>query len=303
MEDDSEPLHPDPEIAALLDFEPVVQKMPRADGWTAERQRTFIAVLAETGCQETAAQAAGMTARGAYSLRKYVDGEGFAAAWAGAVALHKRRRAERGGALARPGGARRPAGTRSRPRTQEEIEDEARDRLKFLEDLLDRYRRKLKHERICRLAGRIVEADFYVRQLTMIELLLDIGGEGDRLRDWFGSGAIDEFRLVATPVSAFLARVRRDYWREKGEPDRMPGPLIGEHDQYGAHAPRDGRTYYPGVDGDFDAWKARNERIDALQAEAQLEWEEKAKADAEAWAALVKRAEGGGAQPSEGAEP
>ena len=54
-EPESPELAQDPELAALLDFEPVVQKMPRADGWTAERQRTFIAVLAETGSQEQAA--------------------------------------------------------------------------------------------------------------------------------------------------------------------------------------------------------------------------------------------------------
>ena len=59
---------------------PVLRK-PRADGWTPQRQRDFIAALADTGCVEHAARAAGMSARSCYRLRRAPGAENFAAAW------------------------------------------------------------------------------------------------------------------------------------------------------------------------------------------------------------------------------
>lgn len=44
-----EPLPPDA-AAPLADYVPVVLRRMRHDGWTAERQRTFLTALAETGC-------------------------------------------------------------------------------------------------------------------------------------------------------------------------------------------------------------------------------------------------------------
>src|SRR5436190_19917640 len=48
-----------------------VQRKPRHDGWTAERQRAFIAVLAETGCVSEACAEIGITPRSAYRLREH----------------------------------------------------------------------------------------------------------------------------------------------------------------------------------------------------------------------------------------
>jgi len=54
-------------------------------GWSADRQRRFIEVLAETGTVHAAAKSAGLSARGAYALR--VRSPAFAAAWDGAQQL------------------------------------------------------------------------------------------------------------------------------------------------------------------------------------------------------------------------
>lgn len=53
----------------------------RRDGWTAERQRVFIAVLRRTRSTTRAARAAGMSREGAYALRYKPGAASFAAAW------------------------------------------------------------------------------------------------------------------------------------------------------------------------------------------------------------------------------
>ncbi|MGY2732974.1 hypothetical protein [Sphingomonas sp. UYP23] len=53
----------------------------RKDGRTAERQRDFLATLADTGCVSVAAEAAGIRPRSAYRLRRHPAGAGFAKAW------------------------------------------------------------------------------------------------------------------------------------------------------------------------------------------------------------------------------
>lgn len=62
----------------------------RKDGWTADRQRAFIAALAETGSINEAARAAGMSREGAYRLRRRRGAESFAAAWDSILALRPR---------------------------------------------------------------------------------------------------------------------------------------------------------------------------------------------------------------------
>ncbi|WP_347718055.1 hypothetical protein [Sphingomonas sp.] len=57
----------------------------KTGGWSADRQRSFIEVLAETGSIHVAARSAGLSARSAYSLR--VRSAAFAAAWDGAQML------------------------------------------------------------------------------------------------------------------------------------------------------------------------------------------------------------------------
>jgi ribosomal protein S18 acetylase RimI-like enzyme len=68
------------------DFDPVPIRS-RRDGWTAERQRVFIAELRRTRSITGAARAAGMSRVTAYDLRKRPGAGSFAAAWDAAVAL------------------------------------------------------------------------------------------------------------------------------------------------------------------------------------------------------------------------
>ncbi|MGQ0661611.1 hypothetical protein [Sphingosinicella sp.] len=278
------PLDPDPEIAALLGFSPVLRKCKRHDGWTPDRQRGFIAALARLGEVDRAAQSLGRTGSGAFKVRTSAGGEGFADAWDCALTLFHARNP----GLSRRGGRARPPWIPPEPDPDEDepfelaIDD-------VLKGLLDRYRKKLQQERECRLAGRIVEADYYVRQLSFIELALDLGVSADALHDLFRSGEVDLFDTIGTPMSLLLDRLRRDYWREKGEPDRIPPALLGEHDEQRATAALPGH-YRADRDGPYNEWLARRAALEALQAEAQRLWESQAKADAEAWAERVRRA-------------
>jgi hypothetical protein len=68
-----------------LNFAPVPSASRRHDGWTAERQRAFIAALAEIGMVSAAARAVGMSRKSAYALLERAGPEsGLARAWAAA---------------------------------------------------------------------------------------------------------------------------------------------------------------------------------------------------------------------------
>lgn len=78
-------------------FDPVPLRS-RRDGWTPERQRGFIALIARGLRPGRAAARLGMRRQGAYALRARAGGESFAAAWdAAAAAAARRRIADRAG--------------------------------------------------------------------------------------------------------------------------------------------------------------------------------------------------------------
>jgi hypothetical protein len=58
-----------------------VRRRPRYDGWTEEKQRRFIEVLADTGIVSVAAKAVGMSRETANRLRRSPHGAAFARAW------------------------------------------------------------------------------------------------------------------------------------------------------------------------------------------------------------------------------
>lgn len=272
MEDESAPLTDDPEILALLDFEPVPRKCRRRNGWTPGSQRGFIRGVADTGDADLAAQAMGLTARGAYDLRKSPGHEPFFAAWDQAAALHKARKAG-------PGGARAPAAAAPE-------DDEARwDG--FADRILVPYMMKLGQERAARLAGRIVEADFYVRQLTWLEVALDLGGGGAKALKMLERGDHHAGQIVATPMSVLLGEVRRAVWAKMDEPDRPPPPSLGRHDDEISTGEPLECQHDPARDGDHQGRRERAAEREAIAAEAQRAWEKKAKADAAAWRARV----------------
>ncbi len=67
------------------DFTPVPLKYYRHDGWTPERQRGFIKVLARCASVPNAARSVGMGAGRIYDLRNHEGAEEFRAAWDDAI--------------------------------------------------------------------------------------------------------------------------------------------------------------------------------------------------------------------------
>jgi hypothetical protein len=80
---------PPSEREALLDFAPVPRRYRRT-GWTRERQRAFIAALADTGCVTRAAAMVNIAQTNAYELRRAPGAEGFRRAWDAVLAFGAR---------------------------------------------------------------------------------------------------------------------------------------------------------------------------------------------------------------------
>lgn len=76
-----------------ITFDPVPRR-GRHDGWTVERQRGFIAALAETCSVRHAARSVGLSDTNAYRLRRSPGAESFAAAWDTALEMGARRLAD-----------------------------------------------------------------------------------------------------------------------------------------------------------------------------------------------------------------
>src|SRR3954451_6070981 len=73
----------DAEIAPLLNFEPVVRKVKRPDGWTPELQRELIARIAATATLQQAVWQMGKHATGAETLYKTAAADSFRESWDG----------------------------------------------------------------------------------------------------------------------------------------------------------------------------------------------------------------------------
>ena len=84
----------DPEIEALLEFEPVPRKRVAQAPWTPGLQREFIARLATHGGVGRAADETGKTETSVRKLYRSPLGGSFRAAWHSAIALAKARDAE-----------------------------------------------------------------------------------------------------------------------------------------------------------------------------------------------------------------
>lgn len=285
----------DPEIAALLSFTPVPRRIVRPDGWDPVRQRGFIAWLARTGNAIVAASRAGRSESGAKQVRREDEKGEFRAAWQAALDLHRRRGDPAGARASQP--TPRPAwgdpGPGEEP-TEAQLNDEWR---MFSEGILKSYVIKLQQEREARLRGCIVEADFYVRQLSCFDVLLDLGGfaeQGIKLLRELKRGDLDARQIVATPMSLLLDHLRRSVWARFGEPERPPPPELGLHPGKDAATGPPSECVLPGP----------SEAELAVRAEAQALWEEKARADAAAWRArlgLPPLGEGGMAEAEDGA--
>lgn len=62
-----------------------VRRQRRPDGWSNEKQRTFIGALADTGSVTESARIVGMSVTSCYRLRRAPDAGNFAAAWDAAI--------------------------------------------------------------------------------------------------------------------------------------------------------------------------------------------------------------------------
>lgn len=71
--------------ADLLAFTPVPRQRMRRGGWSADRQRQFIALLAETGSVRAACRRLGVGEHHIYKLRNHPEAAGFRAAWEAAL--------------------------------------------------------------------------------------------------------------------------------------------------------------------------------------------------------------------------
>lgn len=126
---------------------------------------------------------------------------------------------------AQPG---RGTGEHWRPEDDESdmSDDDKRD---FLENIILKFLRKVQAERKARLAGEVVAADFYLRQVTVLEVALDLLSEGMGLDGWEliadlrrgGHGILD---IAETPMSRILDGKRQELWKAMSEPERPEHP-------------------------------------------------------------------------------
>lgn len=244
----------------LLAFTPVPRKCRRVDGWTPERQRAFIAALADTGSVTAAARAVNMSHATAYDLYNHPEGASFRAAWNHALSLGVQRLKD--GAMERaingvpspifykgeqvgerrifsehlvslilrhhdPAFGGQPVPGRAPPALieHETATDSAapgQDRQELGDRLLRLYAEKCGSERENRLAVRVVAADFYMRQLVCLELLFaGMGVAPDALVMWKSLLVYDE--AVCAPLSELhdnLVALREAAWAKAGDPPR-----------------------------------------------------------------------------------
>ena len=278
------------------------RRIARADGWTPEIQRAYVAALAVTGSQRQAAAVVRRSAYGVSQLRQAEGNAGFLAACERALEIYEEkervRRSDSLLAAARGEAARvRPrlawsgAATRRPPPEPEPLPLDDREltaeeealRLDLLRIIVHKYMLKLSEERRCRLAGRIAEADFYIRQVTMLEVSLDVLAKGDGmavLKQARRDGH-DLLTIAETELSKLLDQARRLHWEQCGDPPRPEYPprhLLDQHDGF-ATEPLD--VTWGGLAEDHEAQRASLEEQRAIDARAQVEWEAEARRDYE----------------------
>ncbi len=259
-------------LGDLLEFMPVPRKTARADGWTAERQRAFIAALSATGSKRRAAMAIGMAPYGVDQLLKGEGADSFKAAYDRAMAIAKAEGSVKIAAGVADAAARnaqltppsRLRGHQPEPEPEPEPDDDSK--IELVERLANKFLRKVVVEREARLNGEIAAADFYLRQITHLEVMFDLMSEGVGLDVWWALSAVQRggdamVAIAETPFSQWLDAHRREYWAGGGEPMR-PLTFRSEylHD-HGTHSTEPGNSALgkctdppPGVER--EAWQA-----------------------------------------------
>jgi len=317
------------DLGDLLEFEPVPRR-PRVDGWTAELQRAFIAALAVTGSDRQAARAVGKAQFGVEQLKQAKGNEGFMAARAKALAMAASDRSRRlaaglhavtaQAALWRPPdpawskaatrGGRPPAPAPDQAAAEEDEATRLREGMAWLERILRLYLIKLDQEHEARLEGDIAAADLYIRQITCLEVVLDLVSvdcriDPVRLIGDCHRGGFHLVQIAETPLSRLLDEARRAHHERCGDPPRPEPPrhLYVQHDgfatQPGEHA-RSGQAL--SLEEQWQWWKEQHAR----DAEAHIEWFARARrdfADRRAAARPQGRETDRAGQPAPGPDP
>ena len=288
-----EDLIADPEIAALLEFAPVPRRFKKEGGWNAHMQRLFIARLAVHGSPGKACDEVGMYRSGIDKVFKSAGAESFRKAWAKAVELAERRRAEQAAkGHASVAGLKLPfVDNRRKPRpppSRPELSDADRARAEaepgdtgeeLTKVLMRRFVIKVGQEREARLKGEIVAADFYLRQISFFEVAIDLAStdlfaalEGLRRG---GHGLLD---IAETHASRFIDALRRAAWAEAGEPPRPPlrDDLMQDHGEFRTEPLE---CTWGGLAESHEEQRARFADRHRRDAEAQLRWEAEAYAE------------------------
>jgi hypothetical protein len=296
-------------LGDLLEFEPVPRKTRRADGWSPEKQRAFIAALSVTGSKRQAARAVGMASYGVDQMLKSEGNGSFKAAVERAMAIAAQNGSMKiaqgvADAAARNAQLTPPSRLRDLPSPFEgEVQGEGLSedqKWDLIHSIGVKFMKKVAQEREARLAGEIVAADFYLRQITMIEVTLDLASAGfgfdpgEVLRD-LRRGEHGILEIASTPLTDWLDRARRDWWRQEGEPDRPLYPdvrfLKRHRSAEGDYATAE-QTYAcagmrppPGIaQEEWDKMPRAEQqaliaRVHAEDAAAQAEWERRAIAE------------------------
>ena len=291
-------------LGDLLEFEPVAVR-PRANGWDPDAQRAFIALLATTGSKRSSALAIGRNVHGFEQLLKRPDGAGLKLAFERAMAIYQQNGAMKiatGVADAAARNAQMTPPSRLRGHEPQPEPDIGEDhQLELIEAIGQKFMRKVAAERRARLAGEIVAADFYLRQVTILETMFDLTASRfgwdthEVLRD-LRRGGLDMQQIVATPFTDWLDRSRRLWWMQEGEPERPSYPdtrflekrhtpdgevsVYTDQDATGAlTTPARGFTKEQWAQMKHDDQRAARQRQFDEDAEEQRQWEARARAE------------------------
>jgi hypothetical protein len=288
-------------------------------------QRAYIAALSLTGSDRAACRAVAKSAFGVNQLLAHEGSDGFAAAREQALAIaadeRSRRLAEGLRTVAAEQSGWRPpeppwagaATRRGRPpgsfdgAPEPEPEMSLEDKERAIEGILVKYLYKVEAERKARLEGKIVAADFYLRQMTCIEVALDLLSGG-------GFMALHDFRLkgyhlcqiAETPISKIMGDLRREKWAAMGDPPRPEHPPARYLEDEGGFSIEPNESFKGGPPAFQERQRQTYEDRHRQDAEAQLRWEAEARRDYErrrAAAPLVDEEPGSAGQPAPGPDP
>ncbi|MEO6225403.1 MAG: hypothetical protein ABIO80_06090, partial [Sphingomicrobium sp.] len=139
-------------------------------------------------------------------------------------------------------------------------------------------------ERAARLNGEIVAADFYLRQVTVLETIFDLtnhafGWDASAVIRKLRRGRFDLNQIVDTPFADLLDQSRRAWWAAEGDPERPSHPdphFLLRHDTEDgacttyADQHSTGATTTPARGHSAEQWAAMNEQEQRAARQAQF---------------------------------